>query len=520
MGSATQEPIRTGILTSTLIRDAVNNIGRPGAAGFGVGICPSLPAGFVALSGYDAPASPNYGNYQYSDGSVMAWIPAFYFRISHTDNPTYAAYAGNSIDIQPLAAFADDAAAELTGYYRHRAFINGGVNQAGVFVDKYQPSNTGGIASSIALGMPLVSAAATGNSAFSVLNGAPANAYYGAIAAAKTRGNRFFPTPIYIYDALARLAEAHAQAATSATWCAWYDAAGVTNFPKGNNSGALKDINDASVTYISAAASGTPLLAQSGSASNFAKTTHNGQACGVADLHGNTWEIALGMTSVAAAKTITGVALANPLRLTIATHGYTTGKVAMITGVGGTTQINDRLYKLAVVDADTVSLDGCDGTGFGAFTSGGSCTVGTFYALKPSVDIAAVTAGITLATDHWGANGIAAQFDAVTPNFATTHGSNAFVQRYGNGANAVFAMDSAANRALSFMGMPATAGISAAGSNLFGTDYHYQYVRDMLCVLAGGTWSNGGDAGVRARLLHSARGHAGSYVGFRSASYL
>jgi hypothetical protein len=502
------------------IGGVTNHIGAPGRQGFGVGVCPSLPQAFAPMSGATDQASDNYGNYRYSDGSVMVWMPAFYLRIGHASNPTYAVHGINSVDIQPLAAFASDAAAELDGYYRHRAFINGGANQAGVMVDKYQPSNNGGVASSLPLGMPLVSAAATGNSTFSALDGAPVNTYYGAFAAAKTRGSRFFVTPIYVYDAIAKLALAHAQAATSAAWCAWYDATGVKNYPKGNNNSALKDGDDATVTYIAAGASGTPVLGKTGSTSPFAKTTHNGQACGIADINGNVWEIAPGITCIAATKTITGIALTNPLRLTIAAHGYATGAIAMTTGVGGTTQINDRMYKLTVVDANTISLDGCDGTAFSAFTAGGTCAIGTFYSLKASVNIAAVTAGNTLATDHWGAVGVAAQFDVIAPNFALTHGSNGLSQKYGNAANGVFVMDTAANRALSMLGLPANNGMSAAGTNLCGTDLYYQFVRNELCALAGGSWGSWSGAGVLARNLGTARDNASNDVGFRSASYL
>lgn len=497
-----------------------NYIGTPGRQGFGVGICLSPPPGFTPMTGCTDPASKNYGNYQYSDGSIMVWIPAFYMRIGHASNPTYAAYGANSIDILPASAYTNETTANSHGYYRHRAFVNNGANRDGFFVDKYQCSNNAGTASSIALGMPLTSTAATGNSPFSGLTGTPTDAYHGAIVAAKTRGTAFFCASVFIFDALARLQTAHAQAATSTTYCAWHDAAGVTNYPKGNNNSALKDINDTSVTYTAAGASGTPLLALTGSGTPFAKTTHNGQACGVADLNGNVWEIAIGLSSIAAAKTITGVGLANPLTLTIASHGYTTGNTCMITSVGGTTQINDRLYKLTVVDANTISLDGTDGTAFGAFTSGGSCTVGTFYALKTAADIAAVTSGTTLATDHWGATGIAALFDAIDPAFATTHGSNQFALKYGNSASAVFAMDTAANRALSMSGLPVAGGISASGSNLFGGDYFYQYIINQLCVRAGGYWDLGATAGVRARNLNSSRGGSYNYVGFRAASYL
>ncbi|MCY1280816.1 hypothetical protein D9M68_254140 [compost metagenome] len=268
-----------------------NYIGPPGGAGFGVGICPAMPAGFTALPGTFSAASSEYGNYQYSDGSVMVWLPAFFYRIGHADNPTYAGYGVNSVDVLPLTAFSSVAAANAAGYALHRAFYDNGQQQPGVFVDKYLCSNNSGVASSIALGNPLSSHA--DHNPFAGLTGAPTNAYHGAIAAAKTRGADFFPSSLFIHKALALLSLVHAQAARSSANCAWYDAAGVANFPKGCNNNALRDVNDTSVQF---AGDGYSTSAKTGSGVPFAKTTHNGQACGVADLNGCLWEITLGLT--------------------------------------------------------------------------------------------------------------------------------------------------------------------------------------------------------------------------------
>lgn len=548
-----------------------NYIGVPGTAGFGVGICPSLPAGFVPLPGSTDPLSANYGNYQFSDGSVMVWIPAFYLRLGHASNPTYAAYGINSVDIKALSAYPTEAEANADGYYLHRAFVNAGANQLGFFRDKYDCSLNGNVASSIKNAMPMVSGPASmattamvagtqytvltvGTTDYTLVGGtnvvgarftatgpgagtgtvsqqvgflgatangqAPSNIYAGAINAARSRGAKFVPETAFMADALSRLSEAHAQAATSATYCAWYDSTGVKNYPKGNNNGALKDFDDTSVTFTGAGVAAYPAFALTGSGTPFAKTTHNGQACGVTDVAGNIWKINPGMTCIAASKAITGATQTNPVRLTIAAHGYATGRLAMVTGVVGMTQINDKVYKLTVIDADTVSLDGVDGTTFSAYTSGGSCTTGTFHLLKPSVDVAALTSGTTLATDHWGATGVAAQFDAVEPNFATTYPSNGFVQRFGNAANAVFDWETQAGRALAMAGMPAAGGVSVSGTNQMGLDYFYQYIRDQLCVMSRGYWADGSFAGSRSRSLYSTRTYASTSVGFAASRYL
>jgi len=266
----------------------VNNIGIPGQQGFGAGIAPELPTGFAKLYGTEDPASDVYGNYQYSDGSVMVYVPAFFYKVGTGSN----GLALNVVDVKAFEAYASMAAANAAGYALHRAFYNAGTIRPGVFVDKYQCSNNSGVASSIKLGNPLSSAA--DHNPFSSLTGAPTNIYAGALAAAKTRGTRFFCNTRFIFAAMALLSLAHGQAATGTAHCAWYDATGVANFPKGNNNNALGDVNDAAIAYMS---DGYSNCGKTGSANFFARTTHNGQACGVADLNGNMWEVNTGLTS-------------------------------------------------------------------------------------------------------------------------------------------------------------------------------------------------------------------------------
>ena len=503
------------IWTPRRLSSAVNHIGAPGNQGFGVGICPEdyATAGFSTLVGTDDPASENYGNYQYTDGSIMCWIPAFYYRIGHESNPTYDTYGVNSIDVRPLSAFLNIAQANAEGYALHRAFYDGGAAQQGFFVDKFQCSNNGGIASAIKNGNPLSSNAA--HNPFSELDGAPANNYGGAFAAAKTRGAAFFPAMRYMHAALALLATAHAQAATSVTYRAWYDSAGTTNFPKGNNN-ALGDTNDAEVTYTS---DGYENVGKTGSGVPFAKTTHNGQACGVADLNGNMWEVSPGLTCVATNKAITGATQTNPVELTVVGHGLATGALVQVTGVGGMTQINNRIYTVTVVDPDTLTLDGCDGTAFTAYTSGGTLTSGTFYALNTSASAADLTGGNTLATDAFGPTGVAAHSTAIAPTFRTDYSNNQIARRYGNGAARVLSgVVSGDDWMRASLGLPAA--VSATGTNLFGQDYFYQYICSNLCPRAGGNWSDGLSAGVWALDLRYGRGHSALGVGLRSACYL
>lgn len=416
----------------------VNNIGVPGQQGFGVGIAPSLPTGFAKLHGTEDPASDNYGNYAFTDGSVMVYIPAFYYKYGTGSN----GLAINVVDIKPFDAYANVATANADGYALHRAFYNAGTIRPGVFVDKYLCSNNNGIASSIKNGNPLSSGSA--NNPFSGLTGAPSNNYAGAIAAAKTRGASFFCSSVFINKALALLANAHGSASTGTAFNAWYSS-GSTNFPKGCNNNALGDVNDATLAFVG---TGYLTASKTGSANFFAKTAHNGQNCGVVDLNGTIWEITPGLTQ----------------------------------------NNNDP-------------------------------AVGRFYALKTSTDMAAVTGGTTLATDLWGATGLAALYDDLgVMNSFTGYAVN-FSDRnitMGSASQVLSAATSGTAWQMTGAGVPLVSG----GSNQFGNDLLTDWSTADMCPICGGHWSTSSDAGVWAMNWFHSRADSNTLVGFRSALYL
>ena len=86
----------------------------------------------------------------------------------------------------------------------------------------------------------------------------------------------------------------------------------------------------------------------------------------------------------------------------------------MIASVGGMSQINDKLFAITVVDANTITLQGTDGTAFSA-TSGGTLTSGTFTPSTPPPP-PRPDRRQHLATDQWGATGVAAHSTAM-PTF-------------------------------------------------------------------------------------------------------
>jgi hypothetical protein len=279
-----------------------SNVGVAGGQGFGVGVYEGvLPSGLAELNGTRTISSSNYGNYQYSlDGSIMVYIPKFYYRWGLSGSTTqslYDLYGNNAIEITPATTFTDEAEANAAGWALHRAFINAGREVDGFWIDKYEWSKhpSLSIASSLPSGNPLSSNSL--HNPFSNITGSTAdNIYGGAFAVAKSRGAGFFPASIFQHKALAMLSLAHSQAVRlsgSITYCEWGDITGATNYPKGNNNNALHDSNDQTVSYTN---DGYLNCGKTGSGLPFAKTTHNGQSCGVADINGNMWEIAPGLT--------------------------------------------------------------------------------------------------------------------------------------------------------------------------------------------------------------------------------
>jgi len=414
-----------------------NNIGIAGQMGFGVGICPgALPTGMVELNGTRDPTADNYGNYQFSDGSAMVWIPAFWYKYGTGAN----GLAVNVVDIKAFSYYADVATANAAGYALHRMFYDGGFVQPGVFVDKYICSNNGGIASSIKNGIVLTSAqrGSLSTAMYSALTGAPANNLGGSQAAAKTRGASFFANSRFIQAGLALLALAHGQAATSVFNCAWF----MTNsmFPKGCNNNALGDSQDATILYDSDA-NGTYNVGKTGSANYFAKTTHNGQNSGVCDLNGLIWETGYGLSS--------------------------------------------------------------DGT--------------NLFVLKTIKAMKELTGSNTLATDLFGATGLAANYDNIGATYGAVLASST-VKNYGSATQVLSAAVSGNDWAAAGLGIPLVGGVG--GSNLFGNDYLTDYRPNELCPISGGSWDNASLAGLWSLDLSNYRAHSTGGIGFRSALYL
>lgn len=269
---------------------SLNDVGKPG---FGVGVAPQGALESVGnlspIAGYDDSYSDNYGNYVGDDGSIMCFIPAFCYRSGYDTAPTKQRDGLNALEITY-----DTSMEGQDGWILHRAFWNNGQRISGFFIDKYLASKnadgTGCV--SVKNGDPLT---LTNNASYNGTSQLPncSGYIYDAIVLGRKRGVRYCCASLFAYSAIAMLSLAHSQACGDGNteYCAWNDD---DPWCKGNNNN-LKDYYDSSVTYT-AATTGNTRKGLTGSGAPFAKTTHNGQNCGVADINGSLYEVALGVT--------------------------------------------------------------------------------------------------------------------------------------------------------------------------------------------------------------------------------
>ena len=424
--------------------------------------------------------------------------------------------------------------AMANGYAWFRADIDGGMIQPGQFVDKYMASKNawgaGYIASSIKNGLPISTAAA--HNPIADLTACVSNYYWQTINAAHARdgvdgavnaNSMFFEMSRFIQAKLAVLSRAHGDASKSTAFCAWYDA--TYNYPKGCNNDALRDADDTTTLWTS---DGYSNCGKTGSGTLFAKTTHNGQDSGIADLNGLMYEVDIGLTCIATAVAIEAITSAATPVFTWTGHGLSVGDYVMILSItqADWTNFKDKIWKIATVpDANTFTLETApDTTGYAAYDAGvdpGTFTKGTFYAAKPETAMKDFSSGNSSATDHWGATGVAAMMDSFVPAFETAYPNNGFAQRFGSGGNQVLSEALfGAGWLLAGLGFPKDQdGVDTTGTNAFGKDYYYQYIRNELCLLSCASWSHGAYAGVWSAFWHHTRASGSSLVGGRLGLY-
>lgn len=280
-----------------------SSIGSAGQQGFGVGVYGGDPAdltamGLTPMEGCKDPTSDNYGNYIHTRGSIMCCIPAFCYRLGKDTAPSYSRDGAEALEIKDATTFpqfSHDAVFSSPdfgdGWILHRAFVDGNKLKNAFFIDKYLCSNVNGQATSVKNADWLMCVDDTSKPYFTKQISGTDGQAYDAIALSRARGDCYSLVTCFQWSAISLLSLAHGQAATSADACAWYDANHATNFPKGATSKYGLDFNDDTIRYTEH--SYGVGFAKTGSGTPFNKTTHNGQASGVADVAGvcNQWTI-------------------------------------------------------------------------------------------------------------------------------------------------------------------------------------------------------------------------------------
>ena len=273
---------------------SVSQLTQPGEMGFGVGVYPGddlADLGLQPMDGTDDPNSDNYGNYERTDGKgVMVFVPAFCYSFEPSEIPSNVT-SSSGFGFKWFSEFDyNEQKANDAGYILHEAFLDGTETKSGFFIAKYLMSK--GI-KSVKGGIP-ISLCSSGSDVCSFAEGQGATGQvWDALTLSKTWGTSYNCASVYMYSALAMLSLVHGWHAKGTDMCAWYDATGTTNYPKGCNNGMLGDCDDTTILYENNDTQQTA-KPNTGSANHFAKTTHNGQMSGVCDLNGCMEQVVVG----------------------------------------------------------------------------------------------------------------------------------------------------------------------------------------------------------------------------------
>jgi hypothetical protein len=180
-----------------------------------------------------------------------------------------------------------------------------------------------------------------------------------------------------------------------------------------------------------------------------------------------------------------------------------------------------RLWPVTKITDDTFSVafdSSAFANAYDAGTDPGTCVLGKFYVAKEATAMKDFTHDNTTATGHWGATGVAAMMDRIVMPWGD---GDALAQKFGDGTNQVLSeATSGVGYILAGMGFPKDAnGNSPTGTNLFGLDYYYTYVRDAMFFLVSYYWGLAANAGVWSVNFDDGRAYAYVSVGARSACY-
>lgn len=93
--------------------------------------------------------------------------------------------------------------------------------------------------------------------------------------------------------------------------------------------------------------------------------------------------VAAAPAAVPTTNAISGATQANPVVVTATGHPFVNGDKVSISGVVGMTQLNGNVYTVANKTTNTFELSGINGTGFGAYTSGGTAKLVRVAYIRP-----------------------------------------------------------------------------------------------------------------------------------------
>ena len=266
--------------------------GEIGGFGAGVAYMPTIAAslGLTAMDGASERTHENFGNFVDSRNNVFVCIPMMYYK-ADTNTRIDELMGVPKVEVSYIAK---------DGYAPFYAFKkSNGEYVPCVFVSKYIMSKGSDNKPAFVKNADPVSSDRSYNG-IQQFSGVDAN-NIGFFTAIRMLGSNYCLHYAALRFVYYMVAEAHKQKAilrfgtrakVPSSICAYLDIA--PYYPKGNNTN-WGDADDTSLKYTRAG-SGTYQgssygVGKTGSANNLAKTTFNGQKCGIADMGGNMWEV-------------------------------------------------------------------------------------------------------------------------------------------------------------------------------------------------------------------------------------
>ena len=266
--------------------------GEIGGFGAGVAYMPTIAAslGLTAMDGASERTHENFGNFVDSRNNVFVCIPMMYYK-ADTNTRIDELMGVPKVEVSYIAK---------EGYAPFYAFKkSNGEYVPCVFVSKYIMSKGSDNKPAFVKNADPVSSHSSYNG-IQQFSGVDAN-NIGFFTAIRMLGSNYCLHYAALRFVYYMVAEAHKQKAilrfgarskVPSSICAYLDVA--PYYPKGNNTN-WGDADDTSLKYTRAG-SGTYQyssygVGKTGSANNLAKTTFNGQKCGIADMGGNMWEV-------------------------------------------------------------------------------------------------------------------------------------------------------------------------------------------------------------------------------------